>query len=147
MTAQDPTSLATATAAALSAEYAAAYGYGVVGAHCSGAARVRATRALAWHRAQQSPLRAALTRAGVALPAPQPAYELPFAVTDPAAALRLATVLEQGVAATYADLVAASEGGDRQTAALALAACAVRAAQWRGYSVPFPGLPERSTTP
>lgn len=134
-----------ATRAALAAEYAAAYGYGVVGAHTLGAARAQAGRALAWHQAQQPLLRATLSGAGADLPVPQPAYELPFAVVDAAGAARLATALEQGVAATYADLVAASSGGDRQAAALALGQCAVRAAQWRGFSVPFPGLPERAT--
>lgn len=142
----DAAGLVAATRAALAAEYAAAYGFGVVGAHSTGAARVRAARGLAWHRAQQDPLRAALTRAGAAAPAPQPAYQLPFPVTGAVAAARLAATLEDGVAAAYADLVAASEGGDRQTAALALGACAVRAAQWRGSSEPFPGLAERATS-
>ncbi len=137
----------TATRTALAAEYAAAYGYGVVGAHSYGATRVQATRGLVWHQAQQPLLRAALAGAGASVPPAEPAYELPFAVTDPASAARLATALEQGVAAAYADLVAASSNGDRQVAALALGQCAVRATQWRGFSVPFPGLPERAVTP
>jgi hypothetical protein len=139
-------SATTATQAALAAEYAAVYGYGVVGAHTSGAARAQASRALAWHQARQPVLAAALTSAGAKLPTSAPAYVLPFAVTDAADAARLATALEQGVAATYADLVAATESGERQAAALALSDCAVRAAQWRGFSVPFPGLPERATS-
>jgi len=136
--------LADALAAALSAEYAAAYGYGVVGAHTTGVARARATRALAGHQAGQAPLAAALAAAGAEAPVPQPAYVLPFPVTSTTTAARLATALEDGVAAAYADLVGAAEGGARQDAALALGACAARAAQWRGYSIPFPGLPERA---
>jgi hypothetical protein len=136
----------TATTAVLSAEYAAVYGYGVVGAHTVGAARAQAGRALAWHLSRQPALEAALSAAGAELPSAEPAYVLPFAVTNSAGAVRLATALEQGAAAAYADLVAATESGERQAAALALSACAVRAAQWRGFSVPFPGLPERATS-
>jgi hypothetical protein len=91
-------------------------------------------------------LSSALSAAGAEVPAAQPAYVLPFPVTTAATAVRLATALEDGVAAAYANLVGAAEGGGRQDAALALGQCAVRAAQWRGYSVPFPGLPERSTS-
>ena len=110
----------------LAAEYAAAYGYGVVGAHTTGAARTQAGRALAWHQDQQAALLTALTSAGAHGPAPDPAYVLPFAVTSATAARRLAAVLEDGVAAAYADLVAGATAGDRQSAALALGQCAVR---------------------
>ena len=130
--------------AALAAEYAAVYGYGVVGAHSVGAARTAALRALAWHQAQQGPLTAALTAASATPDAPEPAYALPFRVTGPATAVELAAHLEDGVAAAYADLVASSGGADRLAAAQALAECAVQAARWTGLSVPFPGLPERA---
>jgi Domain of unknown function (DUF4439) len=137
-------STSAAPQAALAAEFAAVYGYGVLGAHLSGAARSQAARALAWHQAQQVTLAAALTAAGVTPPLPEPAYVLPFPVTSASSAGRLAVRLEDDVAAAYADLVAASSGSDRTTAALDLASCAVRGAQWRGFSVPFPGLPERT---
>jgi hypothetical protein len=135
---------ADAARAALVAEYAATYGYGVVGAHSRGAAQAQAARALSWHEQQESVLRTTLSAEGAELPVPEPAYVLPFAVTGPVSAARLAALLEDGAAQAYADLVGATESGDRQAAALALATCAVRAAQWRGSSVPFPGLPERS---
>lgn len=146
MTGASGTTLADALAAALSAEYAAAYGYGVVGAHSRGLARTRAIRATAWHQARQPVLAAALSAAGAEIPVAQPAYVLPFPVTGSTTAARLASALEEGSAAAYANLVSAAEGGTRHDAALALGQCAVRAAQWRGYSVPFPGLPERTTT-
>ncbi|MYY85365.1 DUF4439 domain-containing protein, partial [Streptomyces sp. SID335] len=73
------------------------------------------------------------------------AYSLPFPVPDAAAAVRLATELEDRVAGVYSDLVRASSGTRRGTAALALREAAVRAARWRGGSVAFPGLAERST--
>jgi hypothetical protein len=145
MNAPGPT-LADALTAALSAEYAAVYGYGVVGAHERGVARIRAARAMAWHQGRRPVLSAALSAAGAEVPTAQPAYVLPFPVTNSVSAGRLATALEDGVAAAYANLVSAAEGGTRQDAATALAQCATRAAQWRGYSVPFPGLPERAAT-
>jgi hypothetical protein len=129
--------------AALAAEYAAVYGYGVVGAHTTGVARVSALRALDWHQAQQGPLVAALTAASATPVAAEPAYTLPVRVTGAATATLLAVHLENGVAAAYADLVTESEGADRLAPAEALAACAVRAATWSGRSVAFPGLPER----
>jgi uncharacterized protein DUF4439 len=132
-----------AVRAALAAEYAAVYGYGVVGAHLRGAALVQASRALAWHQGREPLLRAALSAEGADVPAPEAAYVLPFPVASAVTAARLATALEEGVGAVYADLVAAGESSDRQDAALALGQCALRAAQWRGFSVPFPGLPER----
>lgn len=137
--------LAEALQAALAAEYAAAYGYGVVGAHVTGLARTRAGLALTWHQGRQPTLAGALGSAGATAAPPQAAYVLPFPVTNATTAARLATSLEDGVGAAYADVVGAAEGGQRQEAALALGACAARAAQWRGYSIPFPGLPERAT--
>jgi hypothetical protein len=136
-----PASVA-ALQAALSAEYAAVYGYGVVGAHTSGAARIQALAAMTWHQAQQPVLDARLVAAATKPVAADPAYVLPFRVTDPVTAVRLAAHLEDGVAAAYADLVAASDGADRLSAAQSLTSCAVRAATWTGLSVAFPGLPE-----
>lgn len=136
----------TALQAALAAEYAAVYGYGVVGAHTAGATRAVALRAMAWHQAQQPTLSAQVVAAAAKPVAADPAYVLPFPVADRASALRLAAQLEDGVAAAYADLVAAASGANRLWAAQALGECAVRAAVWTGSSTPFPGLPERSGT-
>lgn len=76
--------------------------------------------------------------------AADPAYALPFAVPDPAAAVRLAAVLEDRVADVYSDLVRAAEGRLRREAADGLREAAVRAVRWRGSGVPFPGLVERA---
>jgi hypothetical protein len=67
-------------------------------------------------------------------------------VPDSAAAVRLAADLEERVAGVYSDLVRATEGGRRSTAAEALREAAVRAVRWRGESVAFPGLAERAVT-
>ena len=74
------------------------------------------------------------------------AYALPFPVSDPVAAVRLAAVLEDRVAGVYADVVRATGGERRGTAAEALREAAVRAVRWRGGSVAFPGLAERAGT-
>jgi hypothetical protein len=88
---------------------------------------------------------AALIRARDAQPVPAEAtYALPRAVTTPADAVALATLLEARLAAVYADAVAELGGDLRRLAVDGLRDCAVRAARWRGSSVPFPGLPERA---
>jgi hypothetical protein len=56
----------------------------------------------------------------------------------------LSTVLEERLAAVWADAVGVLTGTLRALAVGGLREAAVRAAGWRGGSVPFPGLPERS---
>ena len=128
----------------LGAEHAAIYGYGVVGARLTGAGAAAALAAYDAHRARRDRLVALLARAGGEPVPAEPAYALPSPVTDAAAAVRLAGNLELGVAACYADLVAAGADALRALAATALQEAAVRAASWRGRGVPFPGLPERA---
>jgi hypothetical protein len=134
----------TAVQAALGAEHAAVYGYGVVGGKIGEARRSEARAAYDAHRARRD----ALTRAVRDLrgkPGPSAAaYALPFPVTDPESAVRLAAELEDRVAGVYSDLVRATEGDRRRAAADALREAAVRAVRWRGESVAFPGLAERS---
>ncbi|MFF7362553.1 DUF4439 domain-containing protein [Streptomyces sp. NPDC008125] len=134
----------TAAQAALAAEHAAVYGYGVVGARTSGGRRSEATSAYHAHRARRDALARAVRDLGGVPVVADAAYALPFAVHDGAAALRLAAALEDGVAGACADLVRATEGADRRDAALALREAAVRAARWRGSGVAFPGLAERA---
>ncbi|MFJ4771797.1 ferritin-like domain-containing protein [Streptomyces uncialis] len=136
----------TALHAALAAEHAAVYGYGVVGGKVGGGdADVRA--AYDAHRARRDELaRAVRDLGGTPRPAAA-AYALPFPVADRAGARRLAAHLEDRVAGVYADLVRASEGARRRSAAGALREAAVRAARWRGGSVAFPGLAERAAGP
>ncbi|MFD6425851.1 DUF4439 domain-containing protein [Streptomyces sp. NPDC060198] len=133
-----------AAQAALAAEHAAVYGYGVVGARTSGSRRSEATGAYHAHRARRDALARAVRDLGGVPVAADAAYALPFAVRDGAAALRLAAVLEDGVAGACADLVRATEGTARRDAALALREAAVRAAHWRGSGTAFPGLAERA---
>ncbi|WP_407561533.1 DUF4439 domain-containing protein [Streptomyces sp. 184] len=129
---------------ALAAEHAAVYGYGVVGARARGGRAAEARAGYDAHRARRDALSRVVRDLG---DPPQPAaaaYALPFAVPDEAAAVRLATELEDRIAGSYADLVRAADGDLRRDAAAALREAAVRAARWRGGSVAFPGLAERT---
>ncbi|WTW94617.1 ferritin-like domain-containing protein [Streptomycetaceae bacterium NBC_01309] len=128
----------------LDAEHAAVYGYGVVGAKSEGAAKAQARTAYDAHRARRDEVERLITAQGGRPRAAAPAYTLPFAVDTAADASRLAVYLEDGVAAHLGDLVAASGGDQRISAAKWLQQTAVDGARWRGASIAFPGLPERA---
>jgi hypothetical protein len=130
--------------AALRAEHAAVYGYGVVGGRISGERKDEVRAVYDAHRARRDELARAVRDLGGRPVAADPAYALPFPVTDTGSAVRLAVELEEGVAGVYSDLVRAVEGVRRRTAAEALREAAVRAVRWRGSSVAFPGLAERA---
>jgi len=136
----------TRLAEALRAEHAAIYGYGPVGARLSGASTELATRAEAAHRARRDAL--VLRLAGTASPPPaDPAYTLPFPVTDRAAALRLAILLEERTGRIWRQALPETSGADRSMALDALVDCAVRATRLRMASgvtpptVVLPGAP------
>ncbi|MFF1922195.1 ferritin-like domain-containing protein [Streptomyces sp. NPDC058221] len=133
-----------AAQAALAAEHAAVYGYGVAGGRVAKGRREEATAAHHAHRARRDALVRTVRDLGGEPVAADPAYALPFAVPGPAAAVRLAAVLEDRVADVYSDLVRAADGPLRREAADALREAAVRAVRWRGSGVPFPGLAERA---
>lgn len=129
---------------ALAAEHAAVYGYGVVGGRIREGRRAEAKAAYDSHRARRDALVRAVRGLGGTPVAAAAGYALPFPVPDSDAAVRLAADLEDRVAGVYADVVRATEGGRRSTAAEALREAAVRAVRWRGGSVAFPGLAERA---
>jgi hypothetical protein len=132
--------------AALAAEHAAVYGYGVVGGRIREERRGEARSAYDAHRARRDALVREVRDLGGKPVAAAAAYALPFPVPDPAAAVRLAAELEDRVAGVYSDLVRATGGERRRSAAGALREAAVRAVRWRGESVAFPGLAERAAT-
>ncbi|MGW7357403.1 DUF4439 domain-containing protein [Streptomyces sp. NPDC054802] len=129
--------------AALAAEHAAVYGYGVVGGRVGDDRENEAVAAHAAHRSRRDALARTVRDLGGKPAVAAAGYDLPFAVPDAAAAIRLAAVLEDRVAGVYSDLVRASEGSLRLEAAGALREAAVRAVRWRGSGVAFPGLAER----
>ncbi|WP_055556840.1 ferritin-like domain-containing protein [Streptomyces sp. NBRC 110028] len=133
-----------ATQAALAAEHAAVYGYGVVGGRIGDDRLAEAREGYAAHRSRRDDLVRTVRGMGGTPQSAAPAYALPFAVPDSAAAVRLAAELENRVAAVYADLVRTSDGALRRQAAGALREAAVRSVRWRGGGVAFPGLTERA---
>ncbi|MEW2297125.1 ferritin-like domain-containing protein [Streptomyces sp. NPDC006743] len=130
--------------AALAAEHAAVYGYGVVGGKVHEDRRAQARAAYDAHRARRDALARQVADLGGRPVASAAGYALPFPVPDSAAAVRFAAELEDRVAGVCSDLVRAASGRRRQEAAGALREAAVRAARWRGGSVAFPGLAERA---
>ncbi|MDR6980601.1 hypothetical protein J2X68_007341 [Streptomyces sp. 3330] len=136
----------TALQAALAAEHAAVYGYGVVGGRIREERSAEARAAYDAHRARRDVLAREVRDLGAEPVAASAGYALPFPVADSAAAVRLATELEERVAGVYSDLVRAAGDARRREAAGALREAAVRAVRWRGGSVAFPGLAERTGT-
>ncbi|WP_157538180.1 ferritin-like domain-containing protein [Kitasatospora azatica] len=134
--------------AALAAEHAAVYAFGVVGAKVPpGPKRDEARAGYAAHQARRDAWQRILAAAGATPAAAAPGYQLPFAVPDPAAAGRLAAEVESRLTAVYADLVAAGSGGLRMTAATALRECVLQCAHWGGASTALPGLAEPAASP
>ena len=128
----------------LRAEHAVVYGYGVAGAQLRGAARERADRFWTAHRARRDDLVTRIAVLGGEPVPPAASYALPVSVRGAEEARTLVTLLEERLAATWADAVAGLTGDLRRYAGQGLTDAAVAAARWRGGSVPFPGLPERS---
>jgi hypothetical protein len=134
------TSAVSALQAALAAEDAAIYGYGVAGAHLSAGNRELAQQYWTGHRQTRDALTGMITALGVTPVAAMAYYDLPFAVNSTSSAMALAAHLEDGVTAAYLGLVAVSSARLRTLGAAGMQAAATRAAYWRGTTEPFPGL-------
>jgi Domain of unknown function (DUF4439) len=139
-------SLEAALVAAVAAENAAVYGYGVAGARL-GTPQDKAAARAAYdaHRVQVDATAQWVSdlRLGATPSPPAPVYALPTPVIDAASARAALAAIEESTAAAYADVVAAAlpAGSELQRLAAAwLQAAAVREAQWRTAAVPFPGL-------
>jgi hypothetical protein len=126
--------------AALAAEDAAIFGYGVAGAHLSGSRKSAAEQAWTGHIAAHDTLTGMISALGATPVAAQAFYQLPFAVHDTATAAALAARLEDGVTRAYLGLVAVSDQRLRTFGAQAMQGSAKRAAFWRGNTEAFPGL-------
>jgi Domain of unknown function (DUF4439) len=139
------TSPVEAFSAALAAEHAAIFGYGVVGAYLVGPAEIEARAVESAHRDRRDAVSLRIAAAN-ATPIPAaPAYTLPFPVTDAPSAMKLAATLEEGAAGAWREALAGTTGDDRKLALEALMTCAVQATRWRAaagivpVTVPFPG--------
>ena len=126
--------------AALAAEDAAIFGYGVAGAHLSGSRESAAGQDWTAHNEARDTLTAMISALGATPTAGQALYRLPFTVRDAAGAAMLAAYLEEGVTRAYLGVVAVSDQRLRTFGALAMQTSAERAAYWRGSTEAFPGL-------
>ena len=133
-------------AGALAAEEAAIYAYGLIGVHLTADSAIEEARSTdAAHRARRDVLVSRLDQLQAST-APAPAgYELQFAVTDPASALKLAIHVEDGVAQAWRAALPVTTDADRSTSLSALIDAAVRATRWRRFAgvapltMAFPG--------
>lgn len=131
--------------AALAAEHAVVWGYGVVGGKVGEPLLPAVREADAVHRARRDLLLPAVRRLGADPVTTEPAYELPFPVTDQRTALRLAAHLEEGAARAWRYAVVATDAATiRRTALAALTDAAVRATGWR---LRVPGTPATEAFP
>ncbi len=134
-----------ALAAALRAEHAAIFGYGLVGARLDASTVTLAQQAEQAHRARRDTIVLRLTGRGVTAPPAESAYSLPGQVTDQAGALTLAIGIEERTAAAWRAALLAVSTDDRRIAVDALTDCAVRATRLRRaagrtpMTVAFPG--------
>jgi Domain of unknown function (DUF4439) len=126
--------------AALAAEDAAIFGYGVAGAHLSGTRKTAAEQDWTGHNEARDTLTAMISALGATPVAAQAYYRLPSQVHNAAGAMALAAYLEDGVTRAYLGLVAVSDNRLRTFGALAMQSSAERAAFWRGSTQAFPGL-------
>jgi Domain of unknown function (DUF4439) len=135
--------------AALAAEHAAVWGYGVVGAALPAGSRDLAAASESAHRDARDELVELLSERGADPVGAEGAYELPFPVLSEADAATLAVTLEDGVSAAYVRVLGeAAESATRELAVGALGTTEVRAVAWRARAKrtpvtdPFPGLPD-----
>jgi hypothetical protein len=128
--------------AALAAEHAAIYGYGLLGAHLHGAQLQTATALWEAHRSRRDRLAALVTGLGGTPVAAQPAYKLPVQVTSVRTAVQLAASLEQTVLNGYVGLAGAAAASLRSLAAQAMQDAVARQIRWSGTlpTTAFPGL-------
>jgi len=88
--------IVSALQAALAAENAAIYGYGVAGAHLTGSSLARAEQDWTAHNQARDTLTVMISSRGAVPAAAQAYYQLPFRVRDAASAVRLAAYLRTG---------------------------------------------------
>lgn len=141
-----PAGLAPSALSALVAgEDEAGFGFEVIAAKLSDAARTRALDRAAVHRARAQAWARLAEIAGTGLDPRRTAYALPAGLDEPAVATTLAQSLEQSLAASFASLVADAEPESRAVFVDALADAAAQAVAWGAPVAAFPGLPERAT--
>lgn len=130
----------------LAGEHAVVWAYGALGPRLDEAGSARALELLRAHEHRRDAVRAQLVGAGVQPVVAEPAYDLPADPVDAATAAQLASLVEERLAAVYADLVAATGDSQLRTDGVTgLVDSAVRALSWAPVPTTFPGLPERTS--
>lgn len=131
---------------AVAAEHAAIYGYGFVSAHSSLDNNDLVAAALNQHRERREAAIAMLKSRSVKVPLPAVGYQLPFVVSSPADAARLAVRMEDDCAVAWRAVIEqANAEDDRAFGVTALTQCAVFSARWKQVlhawpvTVAFPG--------
>jgi Domain of unknown function (DUF4439) len=129
----------------LAGEHAAVYAYGIVGAQLAGSPDQKTARqAYNLHLARRDHIATVILQAHGVPVGPLVGYDVGGPVTSKAQARALAARVEAATAGPYADLVTATTGGERGSAAGWLVDAAVRTVRWGGKAVAFPGLAERN---
>lgn len=117
---------------AVAAEHAAIYGYGVVSARVMPDQNDLVSEAVAQHRDRRESALSLLKERSVTAPLPAAGYQLPFPVTGPIGAGKLAVQMESDCAVAWRAVLEQSDSEqDRAFALTALTQCALTAAKWR----------------
>ncbi|NKY35160.1 ferritin-like domain-containing protein [Nocardia speluncae] len=137
-----------ALADALSAEYATIYAYGLVASHAGADQRGTVAQFTAAHRARRDATVDILSGRRGTVPAPDAAYTMPLAVSDPDTAAQLAIAVETDTAVAWRTVVERAETDNtRRIAIEALTETAGRRAVWQSLrgadpaTTAFPGRP------
>lgn len=117
--------------AALAAEHATIYGYGIVSAYASADDNHLVTAALTQHRQRRDEVIAILAARSITPPVAAAGYQLPMPVHNAADAAHLAVRMEDDVAVAWRAVIEqAHTGEDRAFGVTALTHSAVLAARW-----------------
>ena len=134
--APDPNRPSDASAAALfaavAAEHATIYGYGILSAHSSPDENDLGSAAMAQHRERREAAIALLTGRSATAPVPAAGYQLPMTVNTPTEAGTLAIRMEDDCATAWRAVIEqATTDQDRAFGVTALTESAVLAARWK----------------
>lgn len=137
-----------ATQAALGAEHAALWVYGLVSAFLPGDFATALQEGTNAHRARRDATELLLNGAGQNPRAAEPAYVTPQPVTDQASALAVLVVAESDVTVAWRAVLERTDDKALRTAGLtALTDAAVRATRWRRAAGQTPATPPLPGTP
>jgi hypothetical protein len=135
----------TALQAALAAEQAAVWAYGLVAAYARDQAEL-ITDARSGHLLRRDATTARLLQGGASAPEPSAAYQVSVPVTDAGSALQLAQDIETDAAAAWRVVIGSTDDAELRGFALTgLSDAAVRLAMWKQVvgaspaTLPFPG--------